>query len=331
MALRGVIGVSVVPPRTFLDTTIPRGHSPAVLKEIREMEQLGIQAAWLTNDFAGLDPLSLFAAAAAGTTRIKFGTAIVPTWPRHPIAMAQQVKVIAQLAPGRFRLGAGPGHKSVIEQMFGYEFRRPLANLREYVHIIKTLLREGSVDFDGYHYHAHARTPLSAPEVPVMISALQRNSFELAGEVADGAITWSCPASYLRDVGLPAIKEGAAKAGRPAPPLIAQTPVCVHDDPEEARQAAREQLPVFKGPLQLFYKQMLTTAGYPESGPGIWNEKLFQDLVVWGDEAQVAQRLKQRFALGISEIVAVPLAAGPDPAQSRARTLRLLGDLARQS
>ena len=99
------------------------GDARSVLERIQELERRGIPAAWLTTGGGGLDALTLFAAAGAQTQTISLGTSIVPTWPRHPIVTAQQVQVIAGLAPGRIRLGLGPSHKPTMEDTFGYEFR----------------------------------------------------------------------------------------------------------------------------------------------------------------------------------------------------------------
>ena len=167
------------------------GDSNAIVSRIEEMERLGISAAWLTTGGAGPDGITLFAAAAARTESILFGTCITPTYPRHPITTVQQAEVVAQLAPGRFRLGLGPSHKVSIEPTYGIEFKAPLTNLKEYIEVVKSLLWKGEVDFDGTQYHAHSRLPGEPiPDVPVMASALRRRSFEVCGEVADGAISW---------------------------------------------------------------------------------------------------------------------------------------------
>ena len=225
------------------------GDSRDVLARIEDLERRGIGAAWLTTGGAGIDGITLFAAAAARTENILLGTCITPTYPRHPITTVQQVQVVAQLAPGRFRLGLGPSHKVSIEPTFGIEHTAPLTNLKEYIQVCKSLLWDGEVDYDGTQYHAHARLANDPiPDVPVMASALRRRSFEACGEVADGAISWVCPGNYLRDVALPAMRRGAERAGRPTPPLVAHAPVCVHDNADEARAASQRatvQLPAF--------------------------------------------------------------------------------------
>jgi len=100
---------------------------------IKRAEAAGMAAAWLTSGGGGGDSLTVLAIAARETSRIALGTAVVPTWPRHPIVMAQQAQVIAQLAPRRFRLGIGPSHQAGMEGSYGVEWRRPLHQVREYV------------------------------------------------------------------------------------------------------------------------------------------------------------------------------------------------------
>ena len=308
----------------LIGVVVSAADSPGVLAGIEHAEQLGIPAAWLTTGGVGLDALTLYAAAAVRTSRIRLGTSIVPTFPRHPLVVVQQVQVLAQLAPGRFRLGLGPSHRPNMERMYGFDFRAPLGHLREYLQIVKTILHSGSVDFDGRYYHAHAqiRTPV---DVPVMASALQRKSFELCGEVADGAISWVCPGVYLRDVALPAMRAGAEKAGRPVPPLMAHAPICVHDKPDEVREVVQQQLTNY---VRLpFYVQMLTAAGFPEASQGAWSDRMIETVVMAGDESRVADRLHELFSFGATEILVSPIAAGSDRAASLERTLRLVAEV----
>src|SRR5205823_1713568 len=196
-------------PSRLLGVAIRGDKAPEVLTRIEQAEQLGLHAAWMTTGGARLDSITLFAAAAVRTQRIQLGTSIVPTFPRHPLVMVQQAQVVAQFAPGRFRLGVGPSHRPTIEAM-GIQFASPLGHLREYLRILKPLLQQGRVDFDGKYYRAHESIP-EPLDLPVMASALQRGSFELCGEEADGAISWICPGEYLRDVALPAMRMGAER------------------------------------------------------------------------------------------------------------------------
>jgi len=86
------------------------------------------------------DALTTFAAAAAKTSTIRLGTSIVPTYPRHPLILAQQALALYDIAPGRLRLGIGPSHRSIIEDTYGLQQRTPLAHLREYVEVLRAAL-----------------------------------------------------------------------------------------------------------------------------------------------------------------------------------------------
>ena len=280
--------------------------STQVVETVRALERRGVPAAGVQ------------------TGRIKLGTSIVPTRPRHPIAMVQQVQVLAQLTPGRFRLGVGPSHRAGMQQMFGASFEAPLTNLREYLTIIKSLLHQGQVEFDGCHYHAHAAIQSPAPDVPVMASALREASFELCGELADGAISWVCPGEYLSSVCLPALQRGAEQAGRDAPPLIAHTPVCVRDSPDEGAVAVREQLGRYAQiPL---YARTFEAAGFPEALSGHWSDGMGEAAALSGREEQVAERLRGLFDMGVGEVLVSVFVAGKDREASRERTLRFLAD-----
>ena len=158
--------------------------SGAGIREIQAMivraEELGIHAAWMTTGGARPDSITAFAASAGLTERIK----IVPTYPRHPLVMVQQAQIVAQLAPGRFRLGVGPSHRPTIEAM-GIEFNAPLGHLREYLQILKAIMQQGRVDFDGEHYTAHdgIAEPL---DIEIMGSALRKGRSSCAARSRTG-------------------------------------------------------------------------------------------------------------------------------------------------
>lgn len=311
----GTIGVHVVAP-----------DAARVVDGIVRAEALGIPAVWLTTGGTAPDGLTVLAAAAARTSRVLLGTSIIPTFPRHPIVTVQQSLALAALAPGRFRLGVGPSHKPTIEGMYGIPFRRPLAHLRAYLRVLKGLLQEGAADVAEAGITAHARLAGAPPGVPVMASALQRRSFELCGELADGTITWICPAAYVRDVALPALRAGAERAGRPVPPLIMHVPVCVLEDAAAVREAVRR---TYAGYLRtISYPAMLASAGFPEAREGQWSDAMIDAVVLHGTKDTVAARLRALFDLGVAEVIASPVAAGPDPTATVERTLRLLADVA---
>jgi F420-dependent oxidoreductase-like protein len=274
------------------------GHA---LDLIGRAERAGVPSIWLEMNAFGLDPFPLLAAGAASTQRIGLGTAIVPAFSRHPVAMATQALAVEGMAPGRLRLGVGPGNADRMAQVFGQPSDRTLPRLREYVQILRGLLHEGQARFEGEFYTADVELP-SPPSTPVLVSALGPKAFAAAGELADGAVSWLCPVDYLLDVAVPAIAAGAASAGRAAPPLIAHVPVALGraGDLAELREAARRDLALYaRVPV---FARMLAAAGHPIVD-GVVTDELLDDLVVMGDEDAVASRLATILGRGIDELM----------------------------
>ena len=310
-----------------IGVTAMGGSSNEVLQRIINYETRGISAAWLTVGSASLDGITLMAAAGLVTKNILLGTSIVPSWGRHPVVAAQQTQVASQLSNNRFRFGVGPSHIASMKKVFGADYRTPLTALREYLTIVKTLLDTGAVQFKGKVYDADVALPAPVPGVPVLASALRSKSYELCGELADGAISWVSPASYLRDVALPAIAKGAEKARREAPPLIAHVPICVEENTEEVRTAVRNQLAHY--PHSPFYQAMFAQAGFPEAGEtSTWSDEMIEAVVVSGNEEEVEERIEKLFGWGIAEIIFSVVTAGVDANSSRERSLELLSKIA---
>lgn len=278
--------------------------------QIVQAEQAGIEAAWSTMGGAGgSDPLVTFAAALGRTERIVLGTSIVHTWAKRPLAYAQEAAALAQLGPGRFRLGLGATTAPMASRQYGIEHRKPLTQLREYITAIRTLLRDGQVDYEGELVQVRARLAGAPFEVPVLASALQPGAYEMCGECADGAISWMCPLSYLVNVAAPAVRRGAERAGREAPRIVAHVPVALTTDRTEARAWARQQLAMYGQAPN--YQKMFALAGHEVAAAGDYPDALLDDLVVSGTEAEVAAALRQRVDAGL-EVLAQPLAPEGD-------------------
>lgn len=279
-----------------------------VLDAIVRAEGAGIDAAWLSGG-AGADSVTSIAAAAVQTRRVKLGTAVVQDLVRHPVALAQEARTIAQLAPGRFRLGVGPSHRALMEPL-GLDFRAPLATLREYVTVLKALLHQGYVDFEGETYRVRYSLGETV-DVPVMISALRPTSFTLAGEIADGAISWFCPPAYLRDVAIPAMERSAAAAGRGVPSLIAHALVYLDEDRSGLRDITCQ--PAMVAPLRLpYYQRMFREAGFPEAEAGEWSDAMIDATIIHGNDAQIAERLAEMLGFGNVELMITPVVGGQD-------------------
>lgn len=289
---------------------IMRDHTGAagVVANVQQAETRGVPRVWSTVGGAFPDPVTSFAAAAATTERIGLGTSVVPAYPIHPIVLATQALAVEGLAPGRIRLGIGTSHRPIIEDRFGIPMHRPLAFLREYLLVLRGLLHDGGSDFSGDFFNVNIALPggVTPPQTPVPISALRKNAFELAGELADGAITWVTPVHYIVNTGIPALERGAAKAGRAQrPPVIAHIPVAVSTDRAAARQAFRAQFPTYsKLP---FYAAMFSDAGFPVTAAGEMTDELVDELAVSGSVEEIHQRLASLHDLGIDELLISPV------------------------
>ena len=311
------------PTRERVGLGVAGADATAVLANIVAAEAAGVRQVWMGQVTPAPDTLTLFAAAAVRTSSVRLGTAIVPTYPRHPLVMAQQALALGDLAPQRLRLGVGPSHRPIIQADYGLPMPSPLEHLREYVTVLREALWEGKVDHKGSFYTVKTNM-LRTPRTPILISALREGAFHLAGEIADGALSWVCPVPYLLEKALPALRAGAAQRGRQAPPLVAHVPVALGQDRQAVLAAARKQFAVY-GRLP-FYVQMFANSGFPVASDGKMSDALLDSLVVSGDESTIARRLAELLTKGLDELL-VMLIAVSDAASEQAKIMRLLGQL----
>jgi F420-dependent oxidoreductase-like protein len=296
------------------------------VEDVRRAEELGVAAVWSTQSGVMPDTMMLLSAAAMVTESIKLGTSIIPTWPRAPIFIAQQALALEALAPGRFRLGIGPSTPAAMGPLYGADYRKPLSHLREYLTVIRAFLHDGSVDFKGEFVSARARNRQPV-DLPVMASALSPGAFRLCGEAADGAISWMCPWDYLRDVALPALRDGAVSAGREPPPLVAHLPICLSDDYSAVRVATQDQVGAY-GTFPV-YQAMFKTAGYGDTSAG-FSDELIGDLVAYGSEDRILERLSQVRREGAAEVMTHILFAGQARQDEQDRAFALLARAQRE-
>ena len=277
--------------------------------QLRRAADDGFASAWMSQIF-GLDALTSLAVAGSQVPGIELGTAVVPTYPRHPAVLAQQALTAALAASaGRLTLGIGLSHKIVIEDMYGYSFDRPARHMREYLSVLLPLLDGSPVSVDGSTLSAHIG--LSAPRagrVPVLLAAMAPRMLDLAGEQTDGTVLWMTGPATVRDHVVPAISAAARAAGRPSPRVVCALPVCVTSDPAAARASAAEQFAIY-GQLPS-YRAMLDREG--AAGPG--------DVAIVGDEDAVAAQVLTLADAGVTDFVANEFAHG----QERERTRSLL-------
>jgi alkanesulfonate monooxygenase SsuD/methylene tetrahydromethanopterin reductase-like flavin-dependent oxidoreductase (luciferase family) len=306
---------------------VRRGKATRAVEVIRQAEAEGVGTIWMTMSATGSDSLTVFAAAAGLTERVVMGTSIVPAFTKHPLGLATQALALDDLAPGRVRIGIGTSHQPTM-RAYGFTdsdgiLAQPLEWLREYLHVSRAAIQQGKVSFSGDHFSAEATFPAGV-DVPVLISALRPNAWELAGEASDGGISWLCPSQYLVEQAKPAMARGAKRAGRQVPPLVAHIPVAFGSDPSEVRERARAQIAGY-GRLP-FYAKMFAAAGYPVGPNGELPDGLLDHLVVSGDDAAVAARLRELLDLGLDELLLM-LVHGADQPAEELRLMRLIASL----
>jgi alkanesulfonate monooxygenase SsuD/methylene tetrahydromethanopterin reductase-like flavin-dependent oxidoreductase (luciferase family) len=267
--------------------------------------------------------LTTLAAAATRTTRLKLGTAVVQTFARHPVLLAQQVLSLNALAPGRLRLGIGTGVPAFAKRVYGIEMEQPLAYLREYVQVLRPLLQDGEVHHQGRYFTVDVSLQISS-RIPLLVAALGPKAFQLAGEVADGALPYLCPIPYLLETALPALSAGAAAAGRSCPPMVAHVTVAFTEDRTLALQAGREAMSFYTTLLSC--RHMFAVAGYSQQEIDTVSDSFVESLLVFGDESKIRDRLLELLAIGFDELM-IELVPVSDAAQEEKRLARLIGQL----
>ncbi|SDJ92725.1 F420-dependent oxidoreductase, MSMEG_4879 family [Nonomuraea maritima] len=275
----------------------PQGDDPIgeLRDQIAQAAENGFSSAWLSNIF-GLDAITALAAAGAQAPPIELGTAVVPTYPRHPAALAQQAMTANAALGGRFTLGVGLSHKVVIENMFGYSFERPGRHMKEYLDILIPATRGEQVSYTGETLKADIRLGTPGAGLPVLVAALGPRMLKLAGTVADGTVLWMTGPKTVAEHIAPTIRAAAAEAGRAEPRIVCALPVCVTDDPAGAVERANRIFSVY-GQLPS-YRAMLDREGAATPG----------DVAIVGDEDTVLAKLEELRQAGVTDFVASPFA-----------------------
>ncbi len=292
----------------------PSGPDPitGLRDQIQQAAADGFASVWLSN-ILGMDALTALAVAGSGVPGIELGTAVVPTYPRHPAVLAQQALSTAAATGGRLTLGIGLSHKIVIEDMFGYDFGQPIRHMREYLAVLLPLMDRRPASFTGSTVRANIN--LNVPgqgRVPVLLAALGTQMLGLAGQQADGTVLWMTGPATVRDHIVPALTAAAAAAGRPSPRVVCILPVCVTSDPAAARERAARLFAIY-GELPS-YRAMLDREGAADPG----------DVAIVGDEEAVASQIQALASAGVTDFVAGMYGRGEDGVRTRALVRSLL-------
>jgi F420-dependent oxidoreductase-like protein len=271
----------------------------------REAKEQGFISFWLPQIF-GAEAITSLAIVGREVPDIYLGTAVVPSYPRHPMVLAQQALTVQNATNNRLILGIGLSHQVVIEGMYGMSFDKPARHMREYLSILMPLLRGENVSFEGETLTYRGNVNVAdATAPPVLLAALAPRMLALAGATADGTITWMTGPQTLESYILPTITAAAEKAGKRAPAVAASLPICVTNDPDGAREKAAAEFQVY-GYLPS-YRAMLDKEG--AAGPA--------DVAIVGDETTVAKEVQRIADVGVTDFAAAEFGSKEDRARTR--------------
>ncbi|WP_344593634.1 TIGR03564 family F420-dependent LLM class oxidoreductase [Actinomadura vinacea] len=289
-----------------------------IIQQAKRAEEDGFTSLWYASIVTG-DPLTPMALAGRETSAIELGTAVLQTYPCHPLLQANRaVSVAATMGRPGLTIGIGPSHEPMIRDVYGMSYDHPGRSTEEYIRILTGLLRGEDVDFQGEDWTTRSSGRMAAGDhsVPVLLSALSPRLLRVAGQYADGTILWMAPAKAIDGHIAPRIHAAAAAAGRPAPRIVAGLPVAVHDDAARAREAVAATAGTYAGMAN--YQRIMDIGGARSPA----------EAALVGDETSVRRQLQSLLDAGATDIWVNIVPVGPDHAASVRRTRDLLRELA---
>jgi alkanesulfonate monooxygenase SsuD/methylene tetrahydromethanopterin reductase-like flavin-dependent oxidoreductase (luciferase family) len=284
----------------------------------RRVEEAGFRTAWFPEIVFG-DSFVPATATATATSSLLLGTGVVGIWSRSPVTMALQAASVNELSNGRLLLGLGVQARNYVSGWHDRVYERPIRAVREYVTILKRALAGEPVTFEGEIFSVRGfQLQMPMPEQParVYVAAVGPQMIQLAGEVADGVLGYCWSAAYVRDVVLPALEKGAARAGRTLADIDVACgyPTVVADDGSGIENA--------KGQVLMFATAASSSPFYAKSFGAAGYGELVADL----RERVAALDADGAIASITDEAVAAMTVSGtPDEIRSRVDELRAAG------
>jgi F420-dependent oxidoreductase-like protein len=278
----------------------PPGTNPLELVELaQEAERLGYDSVWAAEAW-GTDAVTVLSWIAATTSTVKVGSAIMQIPGRSPANTAMTAATLDLLSGGRFLLGLGTSGPQVVEGWHGEPWGKPLRKTREYVEIVRSVLRREVVEHHGEHYDIPYRGPgatgLGKPlklmarplraEIPIYLASIGPKSVELAFVHADGWIPNFFHPERARDV----FPMNGARPGFDVAPSV---PVVLLDDVQTARDALKQYYALYVGGMgargKNFYNELFARYGYEAEA------RTIQDLYLDGKQRDAAAAVPDSF------------------------------------
>ena len=288
------------------------GTLGSMISEAARAEKDGFASYWVPQIF-NHDALTALAVIGREVPRIELGTSVVPTYPRHPMMMAQQALTVNAATDGRLCLGIGLSHQMVVEGMWGMSFDKPVRHMREYLEVMMPLLEGKPVSHAGEAFRVNGAVDVPGGSPPgVVVAALGEQMLNVTAALADGTLTWCTGPQTLKNHTIPTIKAAADKHGRDSARVIAALPVCVTTDVEAAHERAAKVFVIY-GQLPS-YRAMLDKEG--AAGPA--------DIAIAGSESEVLDRISALADMGVTDFAAVEFGGTPDEVADTRNALKKL-------
>ena len=288
------------------------GTLGSMISEAARAEKDGFASYWVPQIF-NHDALTALAVIGREVPRIELGTSVVPTYPRHPMMMAQQALTVNAATDGRLCLGIGLSHQMVVEGMWGMSFDKPVRHMREYLEVMMPLLEGKPVSHAGEAFRVNGAVDVPGGSRPgVVVAALGEQMLNVTAALADGTLTWCTGPQTLKNHTIPTIKAAADKRGRDSARVIAALPVCVTTDVEAAHERAAKVFVIY-GQLPS-YRAMLDKEG--AAGPA--------DIAIAGSESEVLDRISALADMGVTDFAAVEFGGTPDEVADTRNALKKL-------
>ena len=231
---------------------------------IQWAEENGFDDGWFSDPGAP-DGMTMAAAVAAHTKRLRIGMAIVPVYTRSPTVLAASADVIGQALEGRFVLGLGSSSEAIMQSFNGIPLEKPLTRVKETAIVVRSILQGEKTNFtelQTVYSRGYSQEP-SDPVVPVYLAALRPKMIEMAAEFGDGVIFNLWPKNALPKM-LEHVEVGAARAGKKLEDveIVNRFATIVSEDKSAAYdQFRRHFIPYFSNPV---YNKFLRWCGYPD-------------------------------------------------------------------
>jgi len=306
-------------------------NASEIVRLMKLAEELGYTSGWVAEGHGG-DQFAVLGAVATATSKLQLGTAITSVFVRTIPTIAMAAMTVDQLSAGRFILGVGSSHKVQVEPEHGVTYAKPITRVRETVEIVRNLMRDGQVSYEGETVSIENFDlwfqPLR-PSLPIYAAGLFPKMVATTGEIADGIILTRSTLKTASEV-RQHLAEGAARAGRdPAEIKITSLlPTSVANDRKEAYDRMRPGLALYAGFFPR-YNRLIAEHGFADEAAKIaeaWGRGDHKTAIAAVSDAMVAatsvagtpeecrERLQAYRESGIEEPIISPFARGPGAA-----------------